>query len=173
MNTADAVPEGFDPVKNTPFGAHPLTPTLALAVPLEIARLAALKPYQRGILFDAVLTDYGYSAAGRHWSRDDILFKGRHSGEGFAELTRVLACFAWQPGGFTALGLHACARPHPSCLAPAARPGGCCVCGADCTTAQADGACPQQGCAWCANGCECCSHPSPFGRIVLLREATS
>lgn len=175
MNTdaTNAVAEGLDPVKTTrpAVSHHPLTPTLALSVPLEIARLAALEPYQRAILIDAVLTDHRYPNS--TWTRDDILFLGKHSGKGFAELTRILACLAWQPGGATALGLHVCARPHPHCPARGAQRAACCVCAAACTAAQPAGTCPQPECGWCANGCECCSSPAPFGRIVLLKQEAS
>ncbi|GII88230.1 hypothetical protein Ssi03_62200 [Sphaerisporangium siamense] len=94
-------------------------------------------------------------------------------------IVRGLAVGAYQPGGATILGVHACAHPHPWCPATTTRPA-CCTCDpAACTATIASGSCPgTTACAWCGNGCPradtdtpCCAPTHVMGRLVRIRDA--
>ena len=92
-------------------------------------------------------------------------------------LARGMAALAYQPGGATAVGIHACAHPHPYCPASAARPA-CCICDpATCTANVPGGDCVNpKACAWCTSGCPaadntvrpCCSPHPIWGRVRVL-----
>ncbi|MDH2425758.1 hypothetical protein [Sphaerisporangium sp. TRM90804] len=104
---------------------------------------------------------------------DEMMYGKKPTGVLTAIITGVAAC-AYQPGGVTILGLHACTHPHPGCPASATRPP-CCTCDPErCTAPAATGRCPApEGCAWCRNGCStadghCCAPTNPMGRLVFL-----
>jgi hypothetical protein len=108
---------------------------------------------------------------------DKLLYApGRRPGV-LPALARGMAALAYQPGGVTAVGIHACAHPHPYCPASAARPA-CCPCDPRTCTADVTGgdcATPKT-CAWCTSGCPaadrtaqpCCSPHPLWGRVRLL-----
>jgi hypothetical protein len=93
--------------------SHPLTMALAVAVPVEMAALAALDDELRavqigrhtGLAVAGVLGEHG----------DQLLYGGRHCVETFAAVARGLACLAFASGGVTVFGMHWCAR-HELCL---------------------------------------------------------
>ncbi|GHE33268.1 hypothetical protein GCM10017673_40250 [Streptosporangium violaceochromogenes] len=156
----------------SPFLRRTLLPlTVALAVPLLIARLREVDDELRQTQIAAAVDAARYLTG--VVTDEDLQFGGKKCVRGFAELARSMACLAYQPGGVTVLNLHACAHPHPYCPAPGARPAACCTCGPGCTAAHPDGACPDNGCGWCGNGCNttgpcCATLVPPFGRIVTL-----
>lgn len=83
--------------------SHPLGPSLALAVPLEIARLQR----QGGPSADDVRRA---RAAGEQIAeRGDVLLYGGAKGEAtalFVQLVRALAVLAFRPGGVSTVDLH-------------------------------------------------------------------
>ncbi|MFF4417509.1 hypothetical protein ACFYY8_33710 [Streptosporangium sp. NPDC001559] len=135
-------------------------------VPLAIAELRGTTFEQRQ---ERVAADADLIAT----QADEMMFGKGKKATGVLSATALgIAVGAYQPGGVTVLGLHACVHPHPGCPAPGAQRAECCVCDPTCTAHRPDGACLQE-CGWCANGCaddECCATPVPlFGRIVLLK----
>ncbi|GAA3078065.1 hypothetical protein [Streptosporangium carneum] len=92
-----------------------LSPALAAAVHLEIENLRRVDDDLRATQIAAVL-DASRRSMNIPTHGDDLLFGGRHCVPTFAEMARVLACLAWQPGGVTVFGMHLCAR-HELCLA--------------------------------------------------------
>ena len=86
---------------------HPLTLSLALAVPLEMARMRGVDDELRaqiiaahtGLAAATLLGEYG----------DQLQYGGPRCAEAFAGVARGLACLAWAPGGVTFDGMHFCA----------------------------------------------------------------
>ncbi|MEV1178594.1 hypothetical protein [Nonomuraea sp. NPDC049784] len=140
------------------------TPLLAL-VPQAIHEMRPLSFAER----QAIATECSQTIAERS---DRLMFPtpgGKPSGV-LAALARGFAAAAYQPGGITTLGIHACVFAHPGCpaLDEQHRPP-CCTCGPGACSAMAAAACER--CTWCANGCStdgtCCPPRSTFGRVVL------
>ncbi|WP_433259245.1 hypothetical protein ACQPYK_49610 (plasmid) [Streptosporangium sp. CA-135522] len=106
---------------------------------------------------------------------DQLMFpdpKAKLSGV-LTSIARGLAIGAYQPGGITVLGIHACVYAHPHCPAtPGERPS-CCTCDPGQCATGTGRACPQE-CSWCANGCStdgaCCPPPCPLGRIFIVEK---
>ncbi|MEU5959306.1 hypothetical protein [Streptomyces sp. NPDC047525] len=46
---------------------------------------------------------------------DDAQYGGQHRAGARTAIARALALLAWAEGGVTALGIHACVRPHTGC----------------------------------------------------------
>ena len=147
-----------------------LREALAALVPMGIAEL-------RGSTFEQRRRHIEGCADLIACKADGMMFSGkkRQPTGVLPAIVRGMAVLAYQPGGVTALGVHACADPHPWCPATSRRPS-CCTCDRDaCTATDAEGACPDSGgCAWCGNGCPnaeaCCSPVHAWGRFVLLGE---
>lgn len=147
-----------------------LREALAGLVPLAIAEL-------RGTTFEQRRERVAGTADLIASSADEMMFNSRKKPTGvLAAIALGIAVGAYQPGGVTVLGLHACAHPHPWCPASTTRPP-CCTCESACTATAVHGGCPDTSrCAWCANGCPtadtgtpCCVPKTPiFGRLVIL-----
>ncbi|MER7131216.1 hypothetical protein [Streptosporangium saharense] len=140
---------------------------LLALVPMTIAEL-------RGTTFEQRQERVAGAADLIATQADEMMFGKGKKATGVLSATALGAAVgAYQPGGVTALGLHACVYPHPYCPAPGARRAACCTCDSTCTAAAPDGTCPRRDCDWCANGCAeggCCATPIPlFGRVVLLQ----
>ncbi|WP_329242829.1 hypothetical protein OG417_44810 [Actinoallomurus sp. NBC_01490] len=92
---------------------------------------------------------------------DKLLYTPGKRPRVLSALARGIAALAYQPGGITTLGIHACAHPHPQCPASTTRPP-CCTCDPRaCTANLTDGTCTNQAaCAWCINGCPAADHPA-------------
>lgn len=92
--------------------SHPLTLSLSLAVPLEMARMrdvddelrAQIIAANTGLAAATLLGEFG----------DQLQYGGPRCSEAFAAVARGLACLAWAPGGVTFDGVHFCAR-HDLC----------------------------------------------------------
>ncbi|MEV8636556.1 hypothetical protein AB0395_33405 [Streptosporangium sp. NPDC051023] len=143
---------------------------LASLVPLAIAELRGTTFEQRRARIEGA-ADLIASKA------DQMMFGGKNKKATgvFAAVAMGVAVGAYQPGGITVFGLHACAHSHPWCPASSARPP-CCTCESTCTATAITGGCPDTSrCAWCANGCPradtetpCCVPTSVMGRLVFL-----
>ncbi|MBB2914900.1 hypothetical protein FHS43_006212 [Streptosporangium becharense] len=149
-----------------------LREALATLVPLNIAAL-------RGTTFEQRRERVAGAADLIAGKADQMMFGTGKTATGvLSALAMGIAVGAYQPGGVTVLGVHACADPHPWCPASATRPV-CCACGPTCTAAALDGGCPDTSrCAWCANGCPnadsgspCCTPTHVMGRFVILAAA--
>lgn len=94
------------------MSSHPLTLSLAVAVPLEMQRMrhvddelrAQIIAANTGLAVATLLGEYG----------DQLQYGGPRCAETFAGVARGLACLAWAPGGVTFDGMHFCAR-HELC----------------------------------------------------------
>ena len=143
--------------KNDLFSDNLRLALLAL-IPLAIAELRRTTFAERRVLAEQAARTVAEKA-------DQMMFAaGKQSGV-LGPLAQGMAALAYQPGGVTALGVHACAHPHPGCPTRTVRPP-CCTCGGD-------GNSDDQACAWCSKGCpaaesgtQCCAVASPFGRVV-------
>lgn len=87
---------------------HGFVDLLLMMVPLCIAEMQAWSDERLEAARHAsvqLITSHG----------DDLQFGGRHRGAALAATARGLALGARAPGGITALGIHACTRPHEGC----------------------------------------------------------
>lgn len=140
---------------------------LAGLVPLAVADLARTTFEERAAYAEGAVELIAGHA-------DQLMFASSRSKPTgvLSAIARSLAVLAYQPGGVTALGVHACTRPHPGCAASSRRPG-CCVCGPDgCDITPGGPPCPVGECAWCRAGCsdtgDCCGPAHPMGRFRIL-----
>jgi hypothetical protein len=141
-------------------------------VPLRILELRGTSFEQRRELVAGAAELIGSRA-------DEMMFASHRKSSGvFSTLVGAFAVLAFQPGGVTALGVHACAFPHPWCPAVLARPG-CCTCDPEvCGATRPGGECADvERCGWCSNGCPaaetgagCCGPVHPAGRFVIVHE---
>lgn len=155
---------------NDPLAGVRANTRLALAalIPPEIAEL-------RGWTFEERQRHIAGAVELIGGEADQMMFasnRGRKPSGVLPALVRGMAVLAYQPGGVTVLGVHACAVPHPWCPASLRRPP-CCTCdpGA-CTATAMGGRCPDSGgCGWCGNGCTgtpCCTRARPLGWLALV-----
>lgn len=128
---------------------------LLMLVPLAITELAGLSFETR----QKIAEEAGDLISGK---ADQLMYASSQEPGVLGPMARGFAALAYQPGGVTALGLHACVLPHPGCPAITRRPS-CCSCDGDV-------------CAWCTNGCPaagtedpCCTSNPPFGRICEVK----
>jgi hypothetical protein len=150
-----------------------LSEALAALVPLAIAEL-------RGTTFEQRRARVAGAADLIASSADQMMFgKGKKATGVLAAIVNGVAVGAYQPGGISVLGVHACAHPHPWCPASARR-SPCCTCDpATCTTTTTNGTCPDASqCRWCANGCPnaytgapCCAPTHVTGQLVLVERS--
>ena len=109
-----------------------LAETLTVAVPMAMARLAAMSPqvreWTRGQWAANAASLVGHQGDALMWPararratvRSGVRVEGTAGTVGvFAALARGLAAAAWQPGGVTWLGRHWCVD-HAACTAAAA-----------------------------------------------------
>jgi hypothetical protein len=127
---------------------------LVALVPMRIAELRSTTFEQRKKLSEGI-TDIIASQA------DQLMFASHKSPGVLPKLVTGVAVLAYQPGGVTTLGFHACVYPHPGCPLDEGRPR-CCQC-------------EDKTCDWCRNGCRfgrdlCCIPVPPFGRSGVVEE---
>ncbi|MFC4048339.1 hypothetical protein ACFOY4_01475 [Actinomadura syzygii] len=81
---------------------------LLMLVPLAIAELAVVPLEMRR----EIAEEAGDIIAGK---ADQLMFASDNKPGVLGPMARGFAALAYQPGGVTALGLHACTEPHSEC----------------------------------------------------------
>ena len=92
-----------------PWSAGLIRETLAVGVPLERLRLAAMADDQLAYAIEQARTEEG------RWQMDAAMYGGARAAEGMASMIRTLAALSLADGGVTFDGLHWC-PDHAHCL---------------------------------------------------------